>query len=121
MAKQVLIVDDALFMRLLLREVFEQAGWQVVAEAENGLQAIELFQHHQPDLVTMDIVMPEMGGIDALKKIISSQPQARVVMCSALGQDSMVMEAIKAGARDFIVKPFKEQQVLDVVQRVCGE
>ncbi len=121
MAKQVLIVDDALFMRSLLRDVFEQAGWQVVAEAENGQQAIEEFQRHQPDLVTLDIVMPEMDGIEALKQIIAAQPQARVVMCSALGQETMVMQAIRAGARDFIVKPFQDQQVLDIITRVCGE
>ena len=121
MKKHVLIVDDALFMRSLLRDVFEQAGWQVVAEAENGQQAIEQFSQHRPDLVTMDIVMPEMGGIDALKRILALEPEARVVMCSALGQDSMVMEAIRAGARDFIVKPFQDQQVLDVIARVCGD
>jgi len=121
LAKTVLIVDDALFMRNLLRDIFEPAGWEVVAEAENGLQALEHFRAHQPDLVTMDIVMPEMGGIDAMKKILAEQPQARVVMCSALGQESMVMEALKAGARDFIVKPFQDAQVLEVVQRVCAE
>lgn len=118
MAKHVLIVDDALFMRNLLRDVFESAGWNVIAEAETGLQAIEQFNTHQPDLVTMDIVMPEMGGIDALKKILTDHPAARVVMCSALGQERMIMEAINAGARDFIVKPFQEQQVLDVVARI---
>ncbi len=117
MSKRVLIVDDALFMRSLLRDIFETAGWEVVAEAENGLQAIEAYNSHQPDLVTMDIVMPEMGGIDALKKIVASHPQAKVVMCSALGQESMVMEAIRAGACDFIVKPFRDQQVLDIVER----
>jgi len=118
--KQVLIVDDALFMRNLLRDIFETDGWQVVAEAENGQQAVEQYVAHQPDLVTMDIVMPEMGGIDALEKILESDPQATVVMCSALGQESMIMRAINAGARDFIVKPFQEQQVREVVARVCG-
>lgn len=120
MAKQVLIVDDALFMRNLLRDIFEEAGWEVVAEAENGLQAIEQFIAHQPDLVTMDIVMPEMGGIDAMKKILSDQPAACIVMCSALGQESMVMEAINAGAKDFIIKPFQDRQVLEIVARVCA-
>lgn len=118
MAKRVLIVDDALFMRSLLRDIFEPAGWEVVAEAEDGFKAIEEFNTHKPDLVTMDIVMPEMGGIDALKKIVAIHPQAKVVMCSALGQESLVMEAIKAGACDFIVKPFQDQQVLDIVERV---
>lgn len=119
--KQVMIVDDAQFMRNLLRDIFETAGWQVVAEAENGRQAITLYAEHQPDLVTMDIVMPELGGIDALINILHEFPEAKVVMCSALGQERMVMEAIRAGARDFIVKPFQEQQVLDVLARVADE
>ena len=118
MAKQVLIVDDALFMRNLLRDIFETAGWEVVAEAENGQQAVDQFSAHQPDLVTMDIVMPEMGGIDAMKKILQDYPVAAIVMCSALGQESMVMEAINAGAKDFIIKPFQDRQVLEVVERV---
>ena len=117
---RVLIVDDALFMRNLLRDIFEAAGWEVAAEAENGLVAIEAFNQHLPDLVTMDIVMPELGGIDAMRKILGTHPEANVVMCSALGQESMVMDAIKAGARDFIVKPFQDSQVLEVVERVCG-
>jgi len=121
LARTVLIVDDALFMRNLLRDIFEPAGWQVVAEAGNGAEAVDLYRQHQPDLVSMDIVMPEVGGIDALRRILYEDPDARVVMCSALGQDSMVMEAIKAGARDFIVKPFQDDQVLEVVTRVCSE
>jgi len=120
LAKTVMIVDDALFMRNLLRDIFEPAGWEVVAEAENGVQAVEQFRKHSPDLVTMDIVMPEMGGIDAMKKILVEHPLAKIVMCSALGQESMVMEAIKAGARDFIVKPFQDAQVLEIVTRVCA-
>lgn len=121
MAKRVLIVDDALFMRNLLRDIFSAAGWQVVADAENGLRAVEEFKIHLPDLVTMDIVMPGMGGLDALRKILNDHPDARVVMCSALGQERMVMDAIKAGAKDFIVKPFQESQVLEIVERVCGD
>lgn len=121
MAKQVLIVDDALFMRTMLRDIFETAGWQVVAEAENGLQAIELYRKHRPDLVTMDIVMPELSGLDAMLKIVEEDSQAKVVMCSALGQESMVMEAIKGGAKDFIVKPFQDEQVLEVAERVCAD
>ena len=121
MAKRVLIVDDALFMRNLLRDIFSSAGWEVVAEAENGLLAVAAFKAHQPDLVTMDIVMPEMGGIDAMCKILSEYAAANVVMCSALGQESMVMDAIKAGAKDFIVKPFQDSQVLEVVERVCRD
>jgi len=119
--KQVMIVDDALFMRNLLRDIFETAGWQIVAEAENGREAISLYAQHQPDLVTMDIVMPKLGGIDALINILHEYPEAKIVMCSALGQERMVMEAIRAGAKDFIVKPFQEQQVMDVVARVAGD
>ena len=121
MAKRVLIVDDALFMRNLLRDIFSAAGWEVVAEAENGLLAVAAFKAHQPDLVTMDIVMPLKSGIEALQEISAIDPDARVVMCSALGQDALVVEAVEAGARDFIVKPFQEQRVLDVVQRVLGQ
>lgn len=121
MAKQVLIVDDALFMRSMLRDIFETAGWEVVAEAENGLQAIELYRQHRPDLVTMDIVMPELSGLDAMLKILEEDTQAKIVMCSALGQESMVMEAIKGGAKDFIVKPFQADQVLEVAVRVCAK
>ncbi|OEU73727.1 MAG: two-component system response regulator [Desulfuromonadales bacterium C00003093] len=120
MAKRVLIVDDALFMRTLLRDIFTAAGWDIVAEAENGLQAIEQYHLQQPDLVSMDIVMPEMGGIDAMKTILSTDPAAVVVVCSALGQESMIMEAIKAGAKDFIVKPFSDAQVLEVIERVAA-
>ena len=120
MTKRVLIVDDALFMRNLLREVFLQAGWQVIAEAENGRQAVDRYVEYQPDLVTMDIVMPEMNGLEALRQIIGLHPEARIIMCSALGQERMVMEAIRAGARDFIIKPFRNQQVLEVVERVSA-
>ncbi len=120
MSKQVLIVDDALFMRTMLRDIFEVAGWQVVAEAENGRQAITAYEAHRPDLTTMDIVMPEMGGIPALEEIIKTDPDAKIVVCSALGQKNLIMDAINAGAKDFIVKPFQTNQVLDVVERVIA-
>lgn len=120
MSKRVLIADDALFMRNLLRDIFEPAGWEIVAEAETGGQAVAEYNKHLPDLVTMDIVMPEMGGIDALIKILSEHPDARVIMCSALGQESLIMEAINAGAIDFIVKPFQDDQVLEIVERVTA-
>jgi two-component system chemotaxis response regulator CheY len=120
MANRVLIADDAQFMRDLLRGIFEQAGWDVAGEAENGKQAVEQYQLLKPDLVTMDIVMPLRSGIEALSDIIAADPEARVVMCSALGQESMVMEAVKAGARDFIVKPFQQEQVERIVQRVMA-
>jgi len=121
LSKRVLIVDDALFMRSMLRDIFASAGWQVVAEAENGEQAIVEYSKHQPDLVTMDIVMPEMGGIDALKKILNGHPAARIVVCSALGQKDLILDAINAGAKDFIVKPFQSNQVLEVVERTVAE
>lgn len=117
--KKVLIVDDALFMRNLLRDTFENDGWEVVGEAENGLEAIEKYRECKPDLVTLDIVMPEMNGLDALLKIIEYDPEAVIVMCSALGQEKIVMDAIKSGAKDFIIKPFQESQVLEVISRVC--
>jgi len=119
MPGRVLVVDDALFMRKMLTDIFSKAGWEVVGEAENGEQAVAMYQQHRPDLVTMDIVMPVLGGIEALKKILQLEPQARVVVCSALGQKHLILEAITAGARDFIVKPFQSEQVLEVATRVA--
>lgn len=121
MALRVLIVDDALFMRNMLKDICVRAGFEVVAEGDNGEAALELFRKHRPDLVTMDIVMPKRSGIEALQDIMVEDPQARVVMVSALGQDSLVLEAVEAGARDFIVKPFKEEKVIDVIRRVAAQ
>jgi len=126
MAVKVLIVDDAMFMRNMIAEIFngkkyKEEEYQVVAEAENGIEAIEKYKEHDPDIVTMDIVMPEMTGIEALKEIMEADSGANVIMCSALGQDSLVMEALDAGARDFIVKPFQPEKVLDVVVRILDE
>ncbi len=120
MPSRVLIVDDALFMRNLLREIFSDEGWDVVGEAADGVEALQQYKALQPDLVTMDIVMPERSGIESLQDILALSQDAVVIMCSALGQESMVMEAIQNGAKDFIVKPFQKQQVLDVVKRVLG-
>ncbi len=120
MALRVMIVDDALFMRNMLKEIFVRAGYNVVAEAENGEAAPALYLEKRPDLVTMDIVMPKKSGVEALQEIMASDPDACVVMVSALGQDSLVLEAIEAGAKDFIVKPFKEANVIDIVRRVTG-
>lgn len=120
-ALKVLIADDALFMRNLLRDILERSGFQVVAEATNGQEAIELYREHKPDLVTMDIVMPLKSGIEALEEIIKEDPRARIVMCSALGQETLVLEAVQCGARDFIVKPFKEERVVEVVRRICDQ
>lgn len=120
LAKKVLIVDDALFMRTMLRDIFDESGWHIVAESESGEQAIEDYNRFKPDIVTMDVVMPEMSGIDALQKILTNDPDARIVVCSALGQKHLIIDAIQAGAKDFIVKPFKKEQVLEVVERVIS-
>jgi len=120
MALRVMVVDDALFMRNMLKDIFVRAGDDVVAEAENGEIALELYQELKPDLVTMDIVMPKKSGIEALQDIMALDASACVVMVSALGQDSLVLEAVESGAKDFIVKPFKEEKVLEIVNRVTG-
>ncbi|TMA90220.1 MAG: response regulator [Deltaproteobacteria bacterium] len=119
--RRVLIVDDALFMRNTLRDIFTGAGFAVAGEADDGVQAVNLFRELKPDLVTMDIVMPYKSGIDATREIVQHDPNAVVIMCSALGQESLVMEAIEAGATDFIVKPFRGEDVLAVVKKVLGE
>ena len=119
MAK-ILIVDDAAFMRMMIKEILTKNGYEVVAEAANGVEAVELYKSHQPDLVTMDITMPEMDGIEAVKQIKAVNPAAKVIMCSAMGQQSMVMDAIKAGANDFIVKPFQADRVLEAVKKIVG-
>jgi two-component system chemotaxis response regulator CheY len=121
MSKRVLIVDDAIFMRNMIREVFAGSGFEVVGEAANGLEALEKYKELKPDLTTMDIVMPFRSGIDATREIVKHDPKAVIVMCSALGQESLVMEAIEAGASDFIVKPFKPEDVLSVVKKVLGD
>lgn len=120
MGLRILIVDDALFMRNMLKDIFTHAGYQVVGEAANGVEAVDRYRQLHPDLVTMDIVMPLKSGIEALQEIRSADEAARVIMVSALGQDSLVMEAVQAGARDFIVKPFQEERVLEVVRRVTA-
>jgi two-component system chemotaxis response regulator CheY len=120
MGLRVLIVDDALFMRNMLRDIIVRAGHEVVGEAASGQEAVEKYRELRPDLVTMDIVMPLKSGIEALQEICREDPSACIVMCSALGQESLVIEAVRGGARDFIVKPFKEQRVLEVVHRVTG-
>lgn len=122
MAHKVLIVDDAMFMRNMLRDLFTRAeDFEVVGEAANGVEAIEKFQELHPDLVTMDIVMPLKSGIEALQQIMADEPRACVVMCSALGQETLIVEAVQAGAKDFIVKPFQEARVLEVVRRAVAQ
>ena len=118
MRGRVLVADDAAFMRQMIREILEAEGLEVVGEAVDGVEAIEQFAKLHPDLVTMDIVMPRRSGIDAVKGILELDPRARVVMCSALGQETLVMEALQAGARDFIVKPFKPDSVIATLKKV---
>ncbi len=115
MSKKVLIVDDAVFMRMMVKDILEKNGYDVVGEAENGLVGVELYKETNPDIVTMDITMPEMNGIEALKEIKKYNSNAKVIMCSAMGQQAMVMDAIKEGAIDFIVKPFNAERVLEAL------
>ena len=120
MARTVLIWDDAIFMRAMVADILKQAGFEVVGQADTGAEAVERYRELKPDLVTMDIVMPDMGGIDAVREIIAEDPNAKILMCSAMGQQALVIEAIQAGARDFVVKPFQPSRVLEAVQRVLG-
>ncbi|MCT4564070.1 MAG: response regulator [Maledivibacter sp.] len=120
MANGILIVDDAAFMRMMIRDVLSKNGYEILGEAENGQKAIEKFKELNPDLVIMDITMPEVDGIQAVKEIKKISPDAKVVMCSAMGQQAMVIEAIQAGARDFIVKPFQADRVIEAVKKVIG-
>ena len=118
MSKRILVVDDAAFMRMMIKDVLTKNGFEIVGEAENGKVAIEKFKELSPDLVIMDITMPEVNGIEALKSIRAHNPSAKVIMCSAMGQQAMVIEAIQAGAKDFIVKPFQPDRVCDAVRKV---
>ena len=120
MAIKVLIVDDAAFMRMMIKDILAKNDYEIVGEAENGLKAIEKWQELRPDLTTMDITMPEMDGITAVKEIKKIDPNAKIIMCSAMGQQAMVIEAIQAGARDFIVKPFQPDRVLEAVRKAVG-
>ena len=120
MSHTVLVCDDAVFMRTMLSDILQQAGFTIVGEADTGTKAVSKYKELRPDLVTMDIVMPDMGGIDAVREITAFDPGARVVMCSAMGQQALVVDAIQAGAKDFVVKPFQASRVLEAVQRVLG-
>ena len=120
MGKSILICDDAAFMRMMLKDILVKEGYEVVGEAVNGADGVEKYNSLKPDLVTMDITMPEMDGIAALKAIRASDPAAKVVMCSAMGQQAMVVESIQAGARDFIVKPFQKDRVIEAVKKQIG-
>jgi two-component system chemotaxis response regulator CheY len=120
MAKNILICDDAAFMRMMIKDILVKNGYNIAGEAENGLKAIDKYTETKPDLVMMDITMPEMDGIQALKKIKALDPAANVIMCSAMGQQAMVIESIQSGAKDFIVKPFQSDRVLEAVKKAVG-
>ncbi|SHH99346.1 response regulator [Sporanaerobacter acetigenes] len=120
MANSILIVDDASFMRMMIKDILTKNGFDVVGEAENGARAIEKYKELNPDLVIMDITMPEVDGIQAVKEIKKIDSSAKIVMCSAMGQQAMVIEAIQAGAKDFIVKPFQADRVIEAVRKVLG-
>lgn len=119
MAK-ILLVDDAAFMRMMLKTTLTQAGYTDLYEAEDGVKALEVYAAEKPDLVFMDITMPNKDGLETLKELKASDPNATVVMCSAMGQEAMVMDSIKSGARDFIVKPFKPERILSTVKKILG-
>ena len=120
MKKRILVVDDAAVIRLMLTKILESDDYEVVGDASNGTEAVEKYKELKPDLVTMDITMPDMDGIQAVKEIKKIDPNAKIVMCSAMGQKMMVLEAIEAGAVNFIVKPFDEPKVKEVIKKVLG-
>jgi two-component system, chemotaxis family, chemotaxis protein CheY len=118
MGHRVLVVDDAIFMRTMISDILKKGDFEVCGEGATGAEAVEQYKKLKPDLVIMDIIMPDMGGIEAVKAIMQSDPNARVLMCSAMGQQALVVEAIQAGARDFVVKPFQPSRVLEAARRV---
>lgn len=121
MKPRILVVDDAIFMRRMISEILEENDMEVVGEADTGAAAVKLYSELKPDLVTMDIIMPEMSGIDAVKEIMSIDSNAKIVMCSALGQQALVQEALAAGAKDFLIKPFNPSRVVEVISKVLGQ
>jgi two-component system chemotaxis response regulator CheY len=120
MSKRSLFVDDASFMRMMIKEILTKNGYEIAGEAADGLQAVEMYRELRPDLVTMDITMPDMDGIQALKEIRDFDEEAKVIVCSAMGQQAMVIDAIQAGARDFIVKPFQAERVIEAIRKCVG-
>ncbi len=121
MKTRVLVVDDAIFMRKMISDILEGHGMEIVGEADTGADAVQKYAELKPDLVTMDIIMPEMNGIDAVRDIIAADSNARIVMCSALGQQALVQDALAAGAKDFLIKPFNPSRVVEVVTRVLNQ
>ncbi|MFC4557127.1 response regulator [Virgibacillus kekensis] len=120
MGQRILVVDDAAFMRMMIKDILNKNGFEVVGEAQDGAQAVEKYKELEPDLVTLDITMPEMDGLAALKEIKQHDSKANVIMCSAMGQQAMVIDAIQAGAKDFIVKPFQAERVVEAIQKALG-
>lgn len=118
MAKRVLVVDDAAFMRMMLKDILSKNGYEIVGEACNGQEGFDKYKELMPDIVTLDITMPEVDGLECLKLIKGSFPNANVIMCSAMGQQAMVLDSIKAGAKDFIVKPFQTERVIESLGKV---
>ncbi|MBK8189462.1 MAG: response regulator [Vampirovibrionales bacterium] len=118
--KRILIVDDATFMRSLLKDILSQGAYEVAGEATNGQEAVDFYKNLNPDLVTLDITMPVKNGLEALSEILNFDANAKVIMCSAMGQQAMVLQAIKTGAKDFVVKPFQPERVLEAVDRIIG-
>lgn len=121
MSVKILIVDDAAFMRMMLSDILVEKGHNIVGEAEDGEEAIRLYMELKPDLVTMDIVMPRVGGIESIREILKIDSKAKIIVVSALGQQALVKEAIKAGAKGFVVKPFKPEKVVEEVESILGE
>jgi two-component system chemotaxis response regulator CheY len=119
-AKRVLIVDDAVVMRMMIKGILNKNGYEVVGEAQNGIEAVEKYRALTPDLVTMDMVMPEMDGIAAVKQIVATDPNARIIMCTSMGQQALVVEAIQAGAKSFITKPFQPPKIIETIQKVLA-
>ncbi len=116
----ILIVDDAAFMRMMIKDILTKNGYEVSGEAENGAVAVKMYDELKPELVIMDITMPEMDGIEAVKKIKAMDSSAKIIMCSAMGQQAMVIDAIQAGARDFVVKPFQPERVIEAVKKALS-
>jgi two-component system chemotaxis response regulator CheY len=118
--RRVLIVDDAVVMRMMIKGILAKSGFDVVGEAQNGVEAVEKYVELRPDLVTMDVVMPEMDGIAAVKEILAHDPSARIVMCTSMGQQALVVEAIQAGAKSFITKPFQPPKIVETLNKVLA-
>ena len=118
---KILIIEDAAFMRVMLKDIIAKAGLTVVGEVENGMEALDKYKELRPDVTTLDITMPEKDGLTALKEIMAFDPEAKVIMCSAMGQQAMVLDAIQSGARDFVVKPFKPERVIEAIIKTAGK